>query len=68
MMKFIEARFDSRCAETGKAIRKNESILYNTQSKKVYYSQSKTYKDEAEARCMATQYEEKESTYYATSA
>lgn len=43
MKKVIIARFNSKCAGTGKAIRKGTSMLYDTVSKKCYHKDSKAY-------------------------
>lgn len=39
--RIIECRFDSICAETGKAIKKGEQALYYPSTKKVYSIDSK---------------------------
>jgi hypothetical protein len=41
----IEARFDSKCAETGKIIHKGESCIYYPLARKVYSMDSKTAQD-----------------------
>lgn len=38
----IKARFESRCAETGKIIKKGDSCIYYPLVKKVYSMDSKT--------------------------
>lgn len=42
---FINAKFNSNCAETGAKIRKGERCYYNTNERKVYCSDSKTFQD-----------------------
>ncbi len=64
MVKFIEARFSSTCAETGKPIRKHDSILYDTVTKKVYCSRSKAYQNEAERKSTANMVQANEDAYY----
>lgn len=46
MGRFITARFNSTCAETGKAIKQGESIYYDG---KAYCVDSKPYKARKEA-------------------
>lgn len=43
-MKFITAKFNSRCAETGKAIKKGDSMLYDYSARKCYSRDSETFK------------------------
>lgn len=64
MSRFIEARFQSRCAETGITIRKHESILYDPLTKKAYCSQSAKYQDEASSRSTAAMVSAQEDAYY----
>lgn len=64
MAKFMEARFRSQCAETGKTINKADSILYDPSTKKAYCSQSKTYQDEAERISTASYVDAQENAYY----
>lgn len=45
----LKARFDSKCSETGKLIKKGEYCIYYPANKKVYHSDSKTAYD---FRCM----------------
>ena len=44
-MKKIIAKFNSRCAETGKTIKKGESMLYDYSSKKCYCLSSEKMKN-----------------------
>lgn len=41
-MKKITAKFNSKCAETGKAIRKGEAMYYDYSAKKCYCMESNT--------------------------
>lgn len=43
-MKFITAKFASKCAETSLTIKKNDSILYDPDVKKAYCKDSSKYK------------------------
>ena len=43
--KIILARFNSKCNETGKEIKKGARCLYHPLEKKVYSSESETYED-----------------------
>lgn len=54
MMKFITARFSSKCAETKTTINRGDNILYDTYTKKVYCSRSAKYQDEAEQQSIAS--------------
>lgn len=54
MTKFIEARFTSKCFETGITINKHDNILYNPVTKRAYCSESKKYKQEAEQQSIAS--------------
>lgn len=40
-MKQIAARFNSKCAETGKPLRRGETIFYDTATKKAYHPTAK---------------------------
>lgn len=42
-MRFITAKFNSQCHETGAKIKKGDSILYDPNIKKVYCKGSTTY-------------------------
>lgn len=48
-MKFITAKFASKCHETGAAIKKNDSILYDPDIKKAYCKDSNKYKQANES-------------------
>jgi hypothetical protein len=41
-MRVITAKFDSKCAETGRPIKKGDACVYDPQTKKVYASGSPT--------------------------
>lgn len=43
--RFITARYDSVCAETGKQIKAGETCLYYPRDKKAYHVDSKTADD-----------------------
>lgn len=64
MAKFMEARFPSQCAETGIKIRKDDSIFYDSFTKKAYCSKSKKYKDEAERKSVAAYVEAQENAAF----
>lgn len=64
MLKFIEARFRSRCAETEMTINKNDSILYDTVTKKAYCSQSDKYKHQASCHSTAAMVQAQEEAYF----
>ncbi len=48
--RFIAARFDSTCAETGRPIRKGETILYRPDTRRAYCDESR---EAADARSQA---------------
>lgn len=50
MNKFMNARFNSRCAETGQQIKKDSPIFYDARQRKAYGQNSERYKREKEAR------------------
>jgi len=64
MIKFITARFSSRCADTGITIAKDDNILYDTSTKKAYCSKSKTYRDEAQRINTAAYVQAQEDAYF----
>ena len=41
----ITARFDSKCAETGRIIKKGETCIYYPKHKQVFHIESKTAED-----------------------
>ncbi len=43
-MKLMEAKFNSRCAQTGNPIRKGDPIAYDPQERKAYSAASDRYK------------------------
>jgi len=47
-MNFINAKFKSKCAETGATIAKGENCLYDRVNKKVYCRSSKKFQVEQE--------------------
>ena len=42
MLKSIKAKYDSKCNETGKEIKKGETCYYNTTTKRIYCDSSHT--------------------------
>ena len=62
--KFIEARFKSTCAETGKAIKKSEMIFYAFAQKKAYCSTSKVYRSEIENQSTAQYVQDEQDAYF----
>ena len=51
-MKFITAKFASKCAETGKVVNEGDECLYDPNQRKVYCSGSKqaaSHRSQAEA-------------------
>lgn len=64
MEKFITARFKGKCAETAAKITKGDSILYDTETRKVYSSRSGRYKDAIENRSTAACVQAQEEAYY----
>ena len=43
--RIIQARFDSTCKETGKAIKKGQDCVYYPKARAVYHMESKTAHD-----------------------
>jgi hypothetical protein len=43
-MKLMQAKFNSRCAQTGSPIRKGDPIAYDPQERKAYSATSERYK------------------------
>ena len=48
MLKFITAKFKSKCHETAREIATGQNCLFDTQIKKVFHLESETAKKEAE--------------------
>lgn len=44
-MKLIHAKFNSKCAETGRIIKQGDVILYDYSTKKCYCEHSQTFVD-----------------------
>jgi len=61
---FITAKFSSKCAETGKQIKKGETIYYNRSTKKPYCKESQCYKDIEEMQSTARIVEDQENAYF----
>ena len=60
----MQAKFKSICHETSKAIAKGDSILYNTDTKKVYSTASSTYKKAYECTQDAYYVQAQEDAYF----
>jgi hypothetical protein len=58
--RFITARFDSKCAETGQQIKKGQECLYYPRTQQVYSLESKTVQDwrsaEFDRVCLGAEY------------
>jgi hypothetical protein len=63
-MDFINAKFKSKCAETGQVIEKGENCLYDRVNKKVYCRSSKKFLEEQEAENTSSFIESQENTYF----
>jgi hypothetical protein len=63
-MNFINAKFKSKCAETGAIIVKGENCLYDRVTKKVYCRSSKIFLAEQEAENTSSFIEAQENAYY----
>jgi hypothetical protein len=63
-MNFINAKFKSKCAETGRAIEKRENCLYDRVNKKVYCRSSKKFLAEQETENTSSFIESQENTYF----
>ncbi len=64
MEKFMKSKFKGVCAETGKTIKKGDSILFDTVTRKVYSVSSKRYKDAAECKSTSGFIEAQENAYF----
>ena len=51
MSNFMNAKFSGKCFETSKAIKKNESIFFDSNIRKAFCSESLRYKKELECNC-----------------
>ena len=63
-MNFINAKFKSKCAETGQAIEKDENCLYDWVNKKVYCRSSKKFLAEQETENTGSYIEAQENAYF----
>ena len=63
-MNFINAKFKSKCAETGATIAKGESCLYDRVTKKVYCWSSKKFLAEQEAENTSSFIEAQGNAYF----
>lgn len=61
---FIIAKFNSQCAETGKPIKKGDSIFWSKGSKKVYCKDSEKYKGEVDAKNTSSYIQAQENAYF----
>ena len=63
-MNFINAKFKSKCAETGATIAKGEYCLYDRVNKKVYCRSSKIFQAEQETEKASSFIEAQENAYF----
>ena len=63
-MNFINAKFKSKCAETGATIKKGENCLYDRVNKKVYCRYSKKFRAEQETENTSSFIESQENAYF----
>ena len=63
-MNFINAKFRSKCAETGAAIAKGENCLYDRVNKKVYRRSSKKYQEQQETKNTSSFIEAQGNAYF----
>jgi len=66
-MRLIIAKFDSTCAETGVKLKKGDTIIYDSDTKKAYSLTSNTAKknqDEAECKSTADYIQAQEEAYF----
>jgi len=63
-MNFINAKFKSKCAETGRVIENGEICLYDRVNKKVYCRSSKKFQAEQEAENTSSFIESQENAYF----
>ena len=63
-MNFINAKFKSKCAETGAAIAKGENCLYDRINKKGYCKSSKKFQEELETVNTRSYIEAQENAYF----
>jgi hypothetical protein len=63
-MNFINAKFKSKCAETGAVIAKSENCLYDRATRKVYCRTSKMFLAEQETENTSSFIEAQENAYF----
>jgi len=63
-MNFINAKFSSKCAETGASIAKGENCLYDRVNKKVYCRSSKKFQEHHVAENTSSFIEAQEDAYF----
>lgn len=62
--KYITAKFDSECYETGKQIKKGDRVIYDERTRRVYASGSPTQQEFIKQRKKATGKERKPKDQY----
>ncbi len=63
-MRFITAKFNSQCHETGAKIKKGDPILYDPYLKKAYCKASKKYEAERERQNVTGYVQAQEDAYF----
>lgn len=63
-MNFINAKFSSKCSETGAIIAKGENCLFDRVNKKVYCRSSKKFQAEHETEKTSSFIEAQENAYF----
>ena len=63
-MRFITAKFNSQCHETGAKIKKGDFILYDPNIKKAYCKASKKYQEQNEPDPAAGTIQANEDAYF----
>ncbi len=58
------AKFNSVCAETGKKIRKGDSMLYDKTTRKCYTTDSNAAKNESERQSLMSYVDAQENAYF----
>lgn len=63
-MENLTAKFNSKCAETGKAIKKGEPIAYDRVNKKAYCKDSNAFKNQKDSNDTAAHVQAQENAYF----
>lgn len=63
-MKQIFAKFNSKCAETGKALKKGSLIFYCTETRKAYHPDAEAVKNRHEADSVKSYIQAQEDAYF----